>query len=275
MFSQEKRPNSEESRVSRNPFLSPQFSASSTPNLDGNRDDRISMHSSSSAYPECPPPPYVPPSGTRRLSQSSNPFAAGPSSGSYEPARSLDVTRARPTSDRKQSPTPPMAERGYFLSQSYPSLSFNPPSGPPPSHYAPSHYSPSPYPPHPYPPSPATPSSYPPSPYPSSPYPTQTYTPSSYGQPNAVNAVPILLPQRRPGDVHRGFVMAYPPVLASAGIDAPTWFEFMEAYNKSLQVSSSVRAVQAGTAVAGLIPLAGLQVLSKPPIWPLRVYAGR
>ncbi|KDQ18820.1 hypothetical protein BOTBODRAFT_63022 [Botryobasidium botryosum FD-172 SS1] len=92
--------------------------------------------------------------------------------------------------------------------------------------------------------------------------PTQPPNASPYDQPRTINSAPILLPQRRPGDVHRGFVMAYPPVLASVGIDSSAWFEFMEAYNASLKVSPAVHVVRLGVRALGLIPEASVQTIS-------------
>ncbi|KAM0271903.1 hypothetical protein ACHAQH_008927 [Verticillium albo-atrum] len=45
----------------------------------------------------------------------------------------------------------------------------------------------------------------------------------------------VVLPQRRPKNRARGFVRAYAPVLASAGINQATFFDFVDTFNKSLE----------------------------------------
>ncbi|EQB54386.1 hypothetical protein CGLO_05799 [Colletotrichum gloeosporioides Cg-14] len=47
-------------------------------------------------------------------------------------------------------------------------------------------------------------------------------------------AMPVVLPQRRPKTRVRGFVRAYAPVLAAAGIDEDAFLDFIDTLNKSL-----------------------------------------
>jgi len=55
--------------------------------------------------------------------------------------------------------------------------------------------------------------------------------------------------------------MAYPLVLSSARIDSQAWYAFMEAYNKSLEVSSEVKVVQLGAAVVSFVPSATASII--------------
>lgn len=70
----------------------------------------------------------------------------------------------------------------------------------------------------------------------------------------SISSPPILIPQRRPGDLHRGFARAYPPVLTSVDIDEQTWFYFLDAYNKSLEMSPEAQMIQLGSSAVGIIP---------------------
>lgn len=62
-------------------------------------------------------------------------------------------------------------------------------------------------------------------------------------------AVPVILPQRRPENRGRGFVRAYAPVLADAGIDQATFLDFIDTFNKALEPSPWLNAINiAGSA---------------------------
>ena len=58
---------------------------------------------------------------------------------------------------------------------------------------------------------------------------------------------PVIIPQRRPRTKSRGFVRAYAPVLAAAGIDQDTWMDFLKTFEKA----SAASPIFAGILVAG------------------------
>jgi hypothetical protein len=66
--------------------------------------------------------------------------------------------------------------------------------------------------------------------------------------------VPVVLPQRRPKDRHRGFIRAYAPVLGVKGIDEDTFLEFIETFDKASQASPWIQAIN--LANFATIPLA-------------------
>jgi len=57
--------------------------------------------------------------------------------------------------------------------------------------------------------------------------------------------------------------MAYPPVLASVDIDPPAWFEFLEAFNKLIEVGTGVRAIQVGAAAMKFVPLPAARLVGR------------
>jgi hypothetical protein len=71
---------------------------------------------------------------------------------------------------------------------------------------------------------------------------------------NAKITCPVVLPQRRPKDRARGFVRAYAPVLADAGIEQDTFLDFIDTFNKVIEPSPWLHAIN----------LAGLAGLSMP-----------
>lgn len=66
--------------------------------------------------------------------------------------------------------------------------------------------------------------------------------------------VPVVLPQRRPKERHRGFIRAYAPVLGVKGIDEDTFLEFVETFDKASQASPWIQAIN--LANFATIPLA-------------------
>lgn len=66
--------------------------------------------------------------------------------------------------------------------------------------------------------------------------------------------VPVVLPQRRPKDRHRGFIRAYAPALEVKGIDEDTFLEFIETFDKASQASPWIQAIN--LANFATIPLA-------------------
>ena len=55
--------------------------------------------------------------------------------------------------------------------------------------------------------------------------------------------LPVVIPQRRPKDRSRGFIRAYAPVLQSAGIDQPTWLDFLDTLQKSSAADPWLNAI--------------------------------
>lgn len=66
--------------------------------------------------------------------------------------------------------------------------------------------------------------------------------------------IPVVIPQRRPKDRHRGFIRAYAPVLQIKGIDEDTFLEFIETFDKASQASPWIQAINLASFAA--IPLA-------------------
>lgn len=56
--------------------------------------------------------------------------------------------------------------------------------------------------------------------------------------------LPVVIPQRRPKNRGRGFVRAYSPVLADAGIDQPEFIDFMDSFNKAIKPSDWLAAIE-------------------------------
>ncbi|CAD0093616.1 unnamed protein product [Aureobasidium vineae] len=55
--------------------------------------------------------------------------------------------------------------------------------------------------------------------------------------------LPVIIPQRRPKDRSRGFIRAYSPVLQDAGIDQPTWLDFLDTLQKSSAADPWLNAI--------------------------------
>ena len=77
----------------------------------------------------------------------------------------------------------------------------------------------------------------------------QRHTLPNYTSQNDRLALPVILPQRRPENRARGFVRAYAPVLAGVGIDQATFLDFIDTFNKVLEPSPWLNAINiAGSA---------------------------
>ena len=48
--------------------------------------------------------------------------------------------------------------------------------------------------------------------------------------------LPVIIPQRRPHTKMRGFVKAYAPILADAGISQEAWMAFLESFEQAIKV---------------------------------------
>ncbi|KAJ0167462.1 hypothetical protein CTA2_2505 [Colletotrichum tanaceti] len=55
--------------------------------------------------------------------------------------------------------------------------------------------------------------------------------------------LPVILPQRRPENRARGFLRAYAPLLADVGIDETTFLDFVDTFNKALEPSPWINAL--------------------------------
>lgn len=55
--------------------------------------------------------------------------------------------------------------------------------------------------------------------------------------------LPVVLPQRRPGERSRGFVKAYAPELLNAGIDQDTWLSFLDVLTKATMADPRLNAI--------------------------------
>ncbi|KAJ9607996.1 hypothetical protein H2200_008075 [Cladophialophora chaetospira] len=72
-------------------------------------------------------------------------------------------------------------------------------------------------------------------------------------------ALPVILPQRRPGSNSRGFVRAYAPMLHSCGIDQTLWFDFLNGFHEALKKTPLFHVANAAIAI-GSIPIPSLTV---------------
>ncbi|KAK1973663.1 hypothetical protein LZ30DRAFT_610198 [Colletotrichum cereale] len=74
--------------------------------------------------------------------------------------------------------------------------------------------------------------------------------------PNAIEStgiqLPVVVPQRRPKKRARGFIRAYSPLLADAGIDRETFLDFIDTLNKALEPNPYLYAIN----LAGLAGMA-------------------
>ncbi|KAM0314776.1 hypothetical protein ACHAO8_004438 [Botrytis cinerea] len=70
--------------------------------------------------------------------------------------------------------------------------------------------------------------------------------------------VPIIIPERRPGSKHRGFVRAYAPILIDCGIDQDTFMDFLVGFEASIKASPYFHVIN--LAVAASVMAEGLAV---------------
>ena len=84
-------------------------------------------------------------------------------------------------------------------------------------------------------------------------HPPLSYTGSTATAPGAL-PYPVIIPQRRPGNKHRGFVRAYAPVLENCGIDQATFLDFLKAFHKGSQASKWLDVVNIAAVGAGFVP---------------------
>ena len=74
--------------------------------------------------------------------------------------------------------------------------------------------------------------------------------------------MPVIIPQRRPGEKRKGFAKAYAPVLENAAITQDVWMKFLKDFDDSSQASPILTVIQLGAVVAGFIPDAICQAVA-------------
>ena len=81
--------------------------------------------------------------------------------------------------------------------------------------------------------------------------PPPTYTPDPI-RTNPLLPHPVIIPQRRPGSKHRGFVRAYAPILANASITQSTFLDFLTGFDAAINNSGYFHAANLATAASVL-----------------------
>lgn len=66
--------------------------------------------------------------------------------------------------------------------------------------------------------------------------------------------MPVILPQRRPGERSRGFIRAYAPLLQDVGIDEATFMDFVTELNKATMPSPWINAINVATLAVQHVP---------------------
>ncbi|KAL6876954.1 hypothetical protein J3F83DRAFT_430846 [Trichoderma novae-zelandiae] len=66
--------------------------------------------------------------------------------------------------------------------------------------------------------------------------------------------MPVILPQRRPGERARGFIQAYAPLLQEAGIDEATFIDFVKQLNMATAPSPWIHAINLAAVAAQSVP---------------------
>lgn len=89
--------------------------------------------------------------------------------------------------------------------------------------------------------------------------------PYSEQQPGGILSMPVIIPQRRPESHTRGFVRAYAPILADAGIDEQTWLDFLDGFEKAIGKNGWFHAMNAAVWVAGKVRMAveGFSIIAR------------
>lgn len=72
--------------------------------------------------------------------------------------------------------------------------------------------------------------------------------------------LPVILPQRRPGDKQRGFVHAYAPMLAGHNIDESSFLSFLTTFHKATQASPVLGVIMVSSTIAGFVPEMAAQI---------------
>lgn len=66
--------------------------------------------------------------------------------------------------------------------------------------------------------------------------------------------MPVIIPQRRPGERSRGFIRAYAPLLEQVGIDEVTFMDFLTELNKAVMPSPWINAINVATLAVQHVP---------------------
>lgn len=66
--------------------------------------------------------------------------------------------------------------------------------------------------------------------------------------------VPVIIPQRRPGERSRGFIHAYSPLLENVGIDQPTFMDFIKQLNLATMPSPWINAINVASLAVQHVP---------------------
>ena len=75
-------------------------------------------------------------------------------------------------------------------------------------------------------------------------------------QPAGPLSMPVIIPQRRPMQRHRGFIRAYAPVLQSAHVPQPAFLEFLDGFEKSIKANPLFHVLNVAVWIAGKVRLA-------------------
>jgi hypothetical protein len=67
-------------------------------------------------------------------------------------------------------------------------------------------------------------------------------------------SIPVIIPQRRPGDRSRGWTAAYAPTLQDCGIDQATFINFLESFNEASKSSAALDVVNVAAFGVGFAP---------------------
>ena len=76
------------------------------------------------------------------------------------------------------------------------------------------------------------------------------HPPPKYIPKGGILPCPVVIPQRRPGTRHRGFVRAYAPVLNEASIDQETFMDFLKGFDKAINKMQFFNAANLAVAVS-------------------------
>ncbi|KAJ5573484.1 uncharacterized protein N7459_007911 [Penicillium hispanicum] len=67
-------------------------------------------------------------------------------------------------------------------------------------------------------------------------------------------APPVIIPQRRPGWKHRGFVRVYAPLLADVGVGQDVFLQFLDDFYKASRASKWIEIIWIASGIVGTVP---------------------
>ncbi|PQE07921.1 fad binding domain protein [Rutstroemia sp. NJR-2017a WRK4] len=91
---------------------------------------------------------------------------------------------------------------------------------------------------------------------------SQAEVPTASPGPLHALPVPVIIPERRPGSKHRGFVRAYAPILNDCGIDQTTFIEFLKGFEGAIKASPYFNVVNIAAALSTLASVGAAAVPS-------------